>query len=324
MALRALDREGFAGPGHLIAGIGAGTEATIFALARRGAVVFPVDRYLQRTVWSDVSPVGMLIDPARYCTLDVPRGHVVAIHSSALELNLPSETFDGVFSSGSIEHFGSLEGVAEAAREIGRILKPGGVASIATEFRIDGPEDLPWFDDNVILFTPDLIRQYIVGPSGLTLRTPLDIAQSDRTFETRTNLVDFLQHVNAIHGIEEKRAIYPNLVLYHDGFLFCSVAITLYKDHPIPAHVGATKRNGIHDLLEQERSGLIASLERFQRTPDGAEVTRDASILAAELESLRSQLALLRKEYERSNAWKRWRVMRPVRYAYRRFKGRLG
>src|SRR5512144_49067 len=72
MALRALDGSGCASRGKMGAGIGAGTEATIFALARRAALVFPVDRYLQRTVWSDVAPAGMLIDPSRYCVLDVP------------------------------------------------------------------------------------------------------------------------------------------------------------------------------------------------------------------------------------------------------------
>lgn len=324
MALRALDHGGCAQRGRIIAGIGAGTEATIFALARRGAIVFPVDRYLQRTVWSDVSPAGMLVEPARYCALEIPRGHVIPVHSSALELNLPSATFDAVFSSGSIEHFGSLEAVAEASREIGRILKPGGVACIATEFRIDGPNDLPWFDDNVILFTPDLLRRYIVEPSGLTLREPLDISQSEKTFESRTNLVDFLQRANTIHGIEEKRAVYPNLILYHDGFLFCSVAITLHKDRSLREEPTSKERAEMHDFLAQERSALIVALERFQRTSDDGRSGHEANVLASEIQGLRNELAALRSEYERSNAWKRWRVMRPARYVYRRFKGRRG
>ena len=323
MALRALDHAGVASEGHVIAGIGAGTEATIFALARRNALVFPVDRYLERTVWSDVAPAGMLIDPSRYSPLPTPRGHVIAIHSSALRLNLPSNTFDGVFSSGSIEHFGSLENVALAACEIGRILKPGGVASIATEFRLEGPPDIPWFDDNVILFTPSMLKEYIVESSGLALREPLVVAQSDRTFEVRRNLVDFLQRAQVIHAIEEKRAVYPNLVLYHEGFLFCSVVLTLYKDHETssaPPLATTDVITSVEARVCAENAALQEALERFQRTVERQEAAPESHVLFGEVERLRAENDALRAAYDRSNAWKQWRLMRPARFVYRRVK----
>jgi SAM-dependent methyltransferase len=320
MALRVLDRNGFATSGRMVAGIGAGTEATIFALARRGCLVFPVDLYLQRTVWSDVAPAGMLIDPSRYCVLDVPQGHIIPVHSSALKVNLPSNSFDAVFSSGSIEHFGSLDNVALAAREIGRILKPGGVASIATEFRLDGPDDRRWFDDNVILFTPQLLERYIVEPSGLVLREPLAVRQSDTTFETRHNLVDFLQRAQIVHGIEEKRAVYPNLVLYHEGFLFCSVVLTLYKDRDVPDTTQTQARARAEVEVAEENAALSAALERFQRTPDQPNVPAESHALFGEVARLRAEADWLRAEYERSNAWKKWTAMRPARFVYRRIK----
>jgi SAM-dependent methyltransferase len=319
MALRALDASGSAAAGRMIAGIGAGTEATIFALARRGALVFPVDRYLERTVWSDVAPAGMLIDPARYCPLVTPQGHVIPVHSSALHLNLPSNAFDAVFSSGSIEHFGSLENVALAAAEIGRILKPGGVASIATEFRIDGPDDRRWFDDNVILFTPRLLDEYIVGASGLVLRDALSTRQSDRTFETRVNLVDFLKRAQVVHGIEEKRAVYPNLILYHDGFLFCSVVLTLHKDRPVE-DVRDEARALAASRVSRENQELAASLERFQRTVDGPSAPPESHVLFGEVERLRAENDALRTAHDRATAWRRWKVMRPARFVYRRVK----
>ena len=46
---------------------------------------------------------------------------------TAGRLRYPDDTFDGIFSSGSIEHFGDLQDVANAAYEMGRVLKPGGV-----------------------------------------------------------------------------------------------------------------------------------------------------------------------------------------------------
>jgi SAM-dependent methyltransferase len=317
MALRALDEAGVAGKGSLIAGIGAGAEATIFALARRGCLVFPTDRYLQRSVWSDVAPAGMLIDPAQYCPLDVPRGNILPVNSNALWLNLPSNTFDGVFSSGSIEHFGSLANVGIAAREIGRILKPGGVASIATEFRLEGPADRPWFDDNVILFTEEMLRRHIIEPSGLTLRDGLSTAVSDATFESRQNLVDFLRRADTVNSLEEKRAVYPNLVLYHDGFLFCSVVLTLYKDASV-ADSTVEPPSEIRAAVRRENEELARSLELYQRSPD--EQSGASRLAFGEVEALRAENAVLRAALPQPLSWKYWRVMRPVRVVYRRLK----
>jgi len=323
-ALRALDAAQAASPGSWVAGVGAGIEGTIFALARRGCLVFPVDRYLHRTVWSDVAPAGMMVDPARFSQLPFPRGHVIPVHSNALRLNLPDGRFDGVFSSGSIEHFGSLDNVAEAAREIGRILKPGGVASIATEFRLEGPADRAWFDDNVILFTPELLDRYIVRPSGLSLRAPVRFEQSARTFESRQNLVDFLQRAQNIHTIEEKRAAYPNLVLYHDGFLFCSIVLTLYKDEGASSASSASRSGDavgadpVDGTVNRENAELAAELERFQRSPAAAPPAPQIQI--GDLQRLQTENDRLQQDLARANAWKHWTIMRPVRFVYRRLK----
>lgn len=319
MALRTLDVHGAAAGGRMVAGIGAGTEATIFALARRGALVFPVDRYLARTLWSDVAPAGMLIDPARYSALALPRGHVIPVHSNALALNLPSESFDAVFSDGAFEHFGSLDHVAAAAAEIGRILKPGGVAAIATQFRLDGPDDLRWFDDNLMLFTPELLERYIIAGSGLVLRAPIALAQSDRTFQTRRNVVDFIHRPEFVHALDEKRTVSPNLVLYHDGFLFCSVVLTLHKDRTTPGTPNG-RNEADEAAVTRENASLAADLERFQRSPSQSEDAPQSHALFGEVEQLRAQLAWMHAEYARSNAWKKWRVMRPARFVYRRVK----
>ena len=51
---------------------------------------------------------------------------------------LADASFDGIFSSSSIEHFGGPATCA-ALKEMHRVLRPGGVLSISTEFRIEGP-----------------------------------------------------------------------------------------------------------------------------------------------------------------------------------------
>jgi len=265
-----------------------------------------------------------MVDPGRFSQLPYPRGHVIPVHSNAMQLNLPDCRFDGVFSSGSIEHFGSLDNVAEAAREIGRILKPGGVASIATEFRLEGPADRPWFDDNVILFTPELLEQYIVRPSGLRLRAPIRFEQSERTFESRQNLVDFLQRAQNIHTLEEKRAAYPNLVLYHDGFLFCSIALTLYKEEGAGAPSSASRSSdaaradSIGAAVDRENAKLAAELESFQRSPVAGPPAPQIQI--GDLQALQAENDRLQQALACANAWKHWKIMRPVRFVYRLLK----
>lgn len=65
--------------------------------------------------------------------------------------------YDGVFSSGSIEHFDSL--VASAAYEIGRVLKPSGIAVIATAFKVAGLRGVDGWGPFVILFSPEKLRR---------------------------------------------------------------------------------------------------------------------------------------------------------------------
>jgi SAM-dependent methyltransferase len=229
MMLRTLTDLGVIRPGALLAGIGAGTEETTFALAAKGCVVFPTDRYLELTPWSDVAPAGMVVRPEQYSEYAYPRGGVIPIHSDARVLSLPSDFFDGVYSAGSIEHFGSLEAVAAAAEEIGRVLKPGGVAVLSTEFRLDGPNDRRWFSDDCILFTPELLQSHIVGPSGLELIGEPNFATSQGTFDSQVVLVDFLNKAKRVRTLADKRDAYPNLVLFHEGYLFCSVHLALRK-----------------------------------------------------------------------------------------------
>jgi SAM-dependent methyltransferase len=265
MMLRTFTECGTIQPRAVFVGIGAGTEQTTFALAAKECIVYPADRYLEMTPWSDVAPAGMMIRPSQYTNFQYPRGSVIPVHSDARVLRLPSDFADGVYSAGSIEHFGSLEAVAAAAEEIGRVLKPGGVASISTEFRLDGPNGQPWFDDNCILFTPDLLNEYVVEPSGLELIGESKFETSRGTYDGRAVLVDFLEKAKGIDSIRRKRNAYPNLVLYHQGFLFCSVHLALRKP---------TERRAVRSDVHCARFESIVQ----------SETTRASAVLTAQIQ----------------------------------------
>src|SRR5204862_4394011 len=107
------------------------------------------DLYLEPGDWEQTAATSMLIDPGRHAVIPWNPRRLVVQHMDARELRYEDESFDGIFSSSSIEHFGDHADVERAVSEMFRVLKPGGVLSLSTEFRLagDGP-GLP----NVLLF----------------------------------------------------------------------------------------------------------------------------------------------------------------------------
>ena len=234
MMLRAFAGQGIITPQARFAGVGAGTGSAGFLLAQAGGIVFAADRYLEVTPWTNIAPAAMMVRPDQFANHPLPRGSVIPVHADPRSLNLPDGFFDGAYALGTLEHLGSLEAAAAACEEIGRILKPGGVASIVTSFRLEGPNDSRWFDDAHILFTPALIQEYIVIPSGLELLGEILTYPSERTYDNRPTLLDFTLPADEMRSVQDKRDSIPNLVLFHKGFLFCSVHLALRKPYNTP------------------------------------------------------------------------------------------
>lgn len=291
MALYSFERHGLFQEGKLFAGIGAGTERLTEMLANKGAITFPVDRYLETTPWSDVAPSGYMVGVSQYSSKGTESRNIIPVHSDARKLDLPSNFFDGIYSSGSIEHFGGLEAVEAAAYEIARILKPGGIASISTEFRLDGPAGIPWFDDNCILFTPEIILKHIIEPSGLIAVEMPDNQPSSETYKTRKHLVNFLNSAKNARTFQDKLDAYPNLVLFHEGFLFCSVHILLQKPpnwKPIPKSISKVDR--FQEEIQANYRRSIDILKRAFAYDDCPKTERETRFVFKILGSVMSKL----------------------------------
>ena len=139
MTARTLMDFGVLGEGAEVLGVGAGDEATIFWLTSRVKRVFATDLYLDPGTWEKEASASMLVAPERHAPCPWDPRRLVVQHMNALDLRYEDESFDAVFSSSSIEHFGTHDDVRRSAEEMCRVLKPGGIASVSTEFRIDGP-----------------------------------------------------------------------------------------------------------------------------------------------------------------------------------------
>jgi ubiquinone/menaquinone biosynthesis C-methylase UbiE len=219
MAARTLTELGAVHDDAEILGVGAGHEATIYWLTTRVRRVFATDLYLEPGSWeSDASPT-MLIDPGRSAPSHWKPRRLAVQHMNALELRYEDASFEGVFSSSAIEHFGGHEEVLRAAREMHRVLKPGGVAAISTEFRLRGPSPgLP----GVLLLDEDELRGLVVGAANWQLASELSLETSARTLATE------LDHSGVLAG----NAPLPHIVLAHGDYAWTSVHLALRKPSP--------------------------------------------------------------------------------------------
>lgn len=225
-------------------GVGAGTETTIFWLTRHVKRVFATDLYLTEDSWSALdSGAGMLHAPERETSIDWNPRRLVVQHMDALSLRYEDESFDGIFSSGSIEHFGDLDDIRRSVEEMYRVLRPGGVAAISTEYRLAGPPPgLP----GTVLFDEAELRQVLVDGIDWELASPLDVSIDE---ETMSAPVDFDSLLEVLHRkpsvmdrlkdvlgrevppppIRHLPTPYPHIVLRKDEHMWTSVHVALVK-----------------------------------------------------------------------------------------------
>jgi FkbM family methyltransferase len=294
MAIRALDAGGALREDARILGVGAGTEATIFWLTNRVERVVATDLYATDAFWvGGGSEPEMLTDPGRFWDGPWEESRLEVRHMNALDLEFEDNSFDGVFSSGSIEHFGGIAEVRRGVGEIHRVLKPGGVATISTEFRLAGPgPGLP----GTLLFDEEELRAVLLD--GLTWETlgPLELQPSPETMATE---VSFEEAIADQHAGRDGFSTYPHIVLRHGEFVWTSVHVALVKPER-PAGEAGESAPRIADVPD--------SAPPPQRFPDRLDPARRAVRAEAEVTwAGPSRLGGVGRFLRRAL----WRVLRP-------------
>lgn len=224
--------------------VGAGSEEIAFWLACRAARVVAIDIYGEGSFAYREAADEMLRDPASLAPYEYPRDRLEVQSMDARRLAFADASFDVVVSFSSIEHFGTPSDIARSAREIGRVLKPGGHAFIVTEVLVDQH----WSDRAPIHFalrmasfgrlapdatTPRLrsigdqftkreLRKRIIEPSGLELMQPLDLSISAPSF---ANVID----MNGPEPRPTTGAEHPHVVLRSHRSCFTSICLPLVK-----------------------------------------------------------------------------------------------
>jgi SAM-dependent methyltransferase len=161
----------------------------------------------------------------------------------ARKLEFEDESFDAVVSFSSIEHFGGPSGISAAAREIGRVLRPGGHAFLVTELFVSqhpidhtpalfavrlatlgrrcGQATPRWGPTEV--FNQRQLRKWVLEPSGLELMQPLDL----RLSETSKRNVHWIEPDGTVAS--STGAPYPHILLRAHRSTFTSICLPLVK-----------------------------------------------------------------------------------------------
>ena len=226
MAVLAMERHGVLRDDAIVLGVGAGREITTFYLTNFVRWVFATDLYVGEG-WDDAAPVNMLTEPVALSLIPFRPRRLVVQHMDGRCLRYEDETFDAIYSSSSIEHFGDWEDVTAAAREMGRVLKPGGLLTLSTEYRIAGDgKGLP----GVLMFNQEQLLSLIVEPSGLV---PVDTPQFSISEKTLSRIVPSEElvenHQRLLRGEEGRWATYPHIVLEDQGYSWTSYHLALVK-----------------------------------------------------------------------------------------------
>jgi SAM-dependent methyltransferase len=205
-------------------GVGAGREEVLFYLANKIKHVYATDLY-DGNNWKNFAPSDFPENPKKYAPFPYKEDALTVLRMDGTKLEFPSESFDIAFSFSSIEHFGggkNHSGALRSVKEIERVLKPGGLAVITTEYIINDKEHPEFFNKRTIY--SDLIDKL----ERLKLVEPLDLRITTKTLDT---VIDYPSavHWDASSNDDEFKKNHPLVLIRVGNILVTSLMLTLQK-----------------------------------------------------------------------------------------------
>jgi FkbM family methyltransferase len=238
MSVLALREGGALRPDAQVLFIGPGRNATLFWLTNHVGRVWALDIGDPADgVPSQTPTIGDGAGPGWPGPWN-PRRLVVQ-HMDVSELAYEDDTFDAVVFSGSMTPVGSLERVERTMDEAWRVLKPGGILSVATDFLLNG-EDA----DQATMFTRESITRVLVGERDWAPVVPMDFTLSEVTKQTEVDYdaIRLERESDTVMNGDgpEEESVYPYCVLRVGRDLYTSVHLALRKSDPLSEPVVAS------------------------------------------------------------------------------------
>ena len=106
--------------------------------------------------------------PDEYAPFPYRKDHLTFLKMDGRQLAFADGSFDLSYSLSSIEHFGGMAGAQATIREMARVLRPGGLLALATEYVLAGPPHEETFQPHEFMT--------LIDQPGLELVEPVDTA----------------------------------------------------------------------------------------------------------------------------------------------------
>lgn len=228
LGMIAMKRFGKLNENNKAIGVGAGKELILFYLANHIGHVYATDLYSTKD-WENFAPSDFPENPGKYSPFSYNQSALTVLRMNATQLEFPSNSSDIVFSFSSIEHFGgeNYSGALKSLKEMERVLKPGGIAVVATEYIINNknPPDL-----SNQFYNEHTIYSHLIDKLDLMkLVEPLDLTISQKTLEK--GIIDAADAVkwDTSRVDDNFKQTHPYIVIKLGNILVTSIMLVFQK-----------------------------------------------------------------------------------------------
>ena len=208
-----LQKLGALAPSNRGLGVGAGHECLIFYFADQCSHVIASDLYGNEQ-WSATggkeASTELLADPQKFCPRRVDFERIQFVNSSGTSLKFQNDSFDFCWSMSSIEHFGGHNAARLAMREMARVVKPGGIIAVATEYLL-----LPEYQHPEYFNQAEIIEYLVRASFDLEL-----VSEIDWDTLTREYLIDSICVPEGVHRIRRHVVLNDGQVQWTSVLLF--------------------------------------------------------------------------------------------------------
>ena len=151
-------------------GLGCGVEPTIAYLAESAKELVTTDLYGMPGAWKYAQSRPDQV---------FPNLRNLRVHSMNMRhIDLPPESADFLWSLCAVEHAGKTDQVVDVVRQAGKLLRPGGVFFLSTEYTFDeNPFYAPGSPSGTLYLTRSILKRFFTE-TGLHLYAPLDLRLS--------------------------------------------------------------------------------------------------------------------------------------------------
>jgi SAM-dependent methyltransferase len=228
LGIIAMKRFGKLNDDNTALGIGAGRELILFYLTNYLDHLYATDLY-SRKEWENFAPVDFLDNPSKYAPFPYDQSALTVLRMDGTKLEFPSDSFDIVFSFSSIEHFGGANhsGALKSLKEMERVLKPGGIAIVTTEYIINNkdPPDLTNQFYNERTIHSHLIDRLEI----MKLVEPVDLTISQKTLDM--SIIDAFDAVDwdTSRVDDDFKQVNPYVVIKLGNMLVTSIMLVFQK-----------------------------------------------------------------------------------------------